>query len=418
MVDMESAPGPQDPDDRLARRNGRLYLIGLATSLIGNSAMSLVAGIWVKSLTGSSAEAGLVSVCVYAPSLAGPVAGMVADRVRHRRWLLALNLMSAVLMLPLLAVSGHADVWIIFAVMAWYGTALTLEGPAESALFVEMLPAEMRQQLNGWNLGLQETGRLVAPLVGAGLFALVGGGSVALLDAATFGLAAIMIWQIHLNETKPTHGSTHWRSDVLAGVGYIRRTTDLRRLVVFGAVVIGVSGASVAAQYSLVSALGEPPSFLGVLSACLGAGSIVASLTSSRLLGRLGEGWVAVIGSANFGLGNLLRASGWLPAAIVGSVVLGFALPWVFLAVLNLAQRATPANLQGRVSAAVLLAVFGPQAPLQALGSAAIGYTSYQVIYVASAAVAMGSAGWLVASLLHQRRLRQISAQPLTPPGA
>ena len=55
--------------DLIERRNGRLYLIGLATSLVGNSAMTLVAGIWVKSLTGSSAQAGLVSALVYAPPL-------------------------------------------------------------------------------------------------------------------------------------------------------------------------------------------------------------------------------------------------------------------------------------------------------------------------------------------------------------
>ena len=62
--------------DLVERRNGRLYLIGLAASLVGNSAMTLVAGIWVKSLTGSSGQAGLVSALTYAPTLAAPVAGL------------------------------------------------------------------------------------------------------------------------------------------------------------------------------------------------------------------------------------------------------------------------------------------------------------------------------------------------------
>jgi len=396
MVDARSAAQSGDPaDEHLARRNGRLYLIGLAASLIGNSAMSLVAGIWVKSLTGSSTEAGLVSVCVYAPSLAG----MLADRVRRRRFLLGLNALSAVMLLPLLAVNGRGEVWLVFAVMTWYGIDLTLVAPAENGLFVAMLPAGARQRLNGWNLGLQETGRLVAPLLGAGLFVLVGGGAVALLDAATFVLAALMIRRIRLEEAKPTPKQTHWRADVLAGIGHIRANPELRRLVLAGAVVIEISGVGVAAQYSLVQALGEPPGFLGVLTAALGAGSIVASLTASRLLGRIGEGWLAVLGTADFVLGSLLRASGWLPAAIVGSVVLGFALPWVFLGVLNLAQRATPPGLQGRVSAAVLLAVFGLQAPLQAIGSVAISYTTYQVIYLASAALALATRAWLARGL-------------------
>jgi hypothetical protein len=97
----------------------------------------------------------------------------------------------------------------------------------------------------------------------------------------------------------------------------------------------------------------------------------------------------------DYALGSVMRASGLLPVALAGSLVLGFALPWVFLAVLNLAQGCTPLALQGRVSAAVGLAIFGPQAPLQALGSLAIGYASYRLIYLGSAIVALISAGWL-----------------------
>ena len=56
-------------------RNACWYLSGLAASVLGNSAMSLVAGIWVKALTGSSAQAAVVSVCVYAPTLLAPLGG-------------------------------------------------------------------------------------------------------------------------------------------------------------------------------------------------------------------------------------------------------------------------------------------------------------------------------------------------------
>jgi MFS family permease len=128
------------------------------------------------------------------------------------------------------------------------------------------------------------------------------------------------------------------------------------------------------------------------ISAALGAGSVVASMVSGRLLRLTGEKWLAVLGMANFALGNAMRATGWLPLAVAGSVVLGFALPWLFLALLNLAQRRTPPQLQGRVSAAVTLAFFGPQAPLQALGALAIRYLTYQQLYLTGAAVAVATA--------------------------
>jgi Na+/melibiose symporter-like transporter len=371
------------------RRNARLYLVGLAASLLGDSAMSLVAGIWVKSLTGSSAEAGLVGACMYLPSLFGPAAGLLADRVSRRRLLLALNVASAVIVLTLLAVRSAAEVWLIFCVMIWYGVNLAVSDPAESALFAEMLPLDLRQRLNGWRLGLQETGRLVAPLFGAAMFALVGGGSVAAFDSATFVVAALTVAGLRLREPPPRPPATNWRADLVAGLVHVRRTPELARLLLTGGFVIVLSGVLVAPQYSLVQAAGEPPAFLGVLSACLGAGSIVASLVSSRLLRRLGEDRLALLGMINFAAGTALRATGLLPCAVIGTLVLGFALPWIFLAILSAAQRLTPLDLQGRVAALVSLVLFGPQAPMQALGSLAIRYATFQQIYAAGAALGL-----------------------------
>ncbi len=394
---MTSGTAEAVKNDTTDRRNARLYLIGLATSLLGDSAMSLVAGIWVKSLTGSSSAAGLVSACVYLPSLFGPVGGVIADRVHRQRLLIRLNIASAVVLLALLAVRSAAGAWIIFVVMTWYGIVLMITGPAESALFTEMLPLEIRQRVNGWQLGLQETGRLVAPLAGAGLFALAGGGVVAVADAVTFAVAAVMTAQLRLRPRDPQpRAAAHWRADLLAGFAHIRQTPLLRRVLVAGAGVMALSAIVVAAQYSLVEAVGQPPAFLGVFSACLGGGSIVASLASSLLLRRTGEEWLAIFGMINFAAGSALRATGSLVPALIGTVVLGFALPWVFLAVLNLAQRLTPLPLQGRVSAAVALAMFGPQAPLQAVGSLAIRYATYRQLYIASAVAALVCAAVLL----------------------
>lgn len=235
-----------------------------------------------------------------------------------------------------------------------------------------MFPADLRRRLNGWNLGLQEAGRLAAPLVGAWLFAVVGGGIVAAFDAATFLVAATVLARMRFHEERTLGRSRHPWTDVVAGFRHLRRTPDLRRLLLVGAVVIGVSGVVVPAQYSLVQALGEPPSFLGALSAALGGGSVLASLMSGRLVRHVGEQWLADAGAIDYAAGSAMRAAGTLPLAVAGSVVLGFALPWVFLAVLNLMQRRTPPILLCRVSAAVTLCIFGPQAPLQALGALAI----------------------------------------------
>jgi MFS family permease len=57
-----------------------------------------------------------------------------------------------------------------------------------------------------------------------------------------------------------------------------------------------VSGLATAAQHSLVDALHRSPSFLGVLTSLLGAGSIAAGLVSGPLIKRIGERRLAVCG--------------------------------------------------------------------------------------------------------------------------
>ncbi len=351
--------------------------------------MSLVAGIWVKALTGSSSQAGLVSVSVYAPAIAAPLAGLVADRVTRTRLLFWLNVVAAGTILLLLAVSSRSQVWIVFVVMGVYGIEATLMTPAEDALFAQLFEPELRRRINGWRLTIQETGRLAAPLLGAGLFVLVGGGAVAAMDGATFVFAALVITRLRLADQSSAPVAAQPGKALLAGVRQIWGAPRVRVVVGAATAVMALSGIGVAAQYSLVQALGQRPAFLGLLTAMLGAGSIVASLSSGALINRLGERRLAEIGLINFAAGNLLRATAWLPAAVVGSLVLGFALPYVFLATLNLAQRTTPTELQGRVSAALTLALFGPQAPMQAIGSLLIAHTTYTEIYLASAVAAI-----------------------------
>jgi MFS family permease len=396
-VDSETAEpaAATEQMDVVATTNARWYFAGLAASLLGNSAMSLVAGVWVKALTGSSSEAGLVSACIYAGTMGAPFAGLIADRLPRKRLLLWLNLLSAATMLPLLLVSSRAEVWIVFVVMAAYGIEATLMDPVEDALFAQMFTVEFRRKINGWRLTIQETGRLAAPLLGASLFVVVGGGVVAALDAATFVFAGLVITRLRVDDVVPARTAEPFGPALMAGVRHILNTASIRPIAIATTAVMALSGIGVAAQYSLVHGVGQHPAFLGVFTALLGGGSIVASLTARRIIDRLGERWLAVIGLINFAAGTLLHANHWLPAALVGSAVLGFALPYAFLATLNVAQRETPNQLQGRVSAALLFALFGPQAITQTIGSALITQLTYIEIYAGSAAIGLIIAIWL-----------------------
>ena len=140
----------------------------------------------MKSLTGSSARAGATFVLLMVPSLLSPLGGYVVDRVRRRPFLVAVNALSALMLLPLLLVHDDGDVPIIYAVTYAYGVSLALHGGALNGLLKALLPEQALAEANGALQTVQQGSRLVAPLIGAGVFAAAGGAFVAMLDALTF----------------------------------------------------------------------------------------------------------------------------------------------------------------------------------------------------------------------------------------
>ena len=124
----------------LADRDVRLVLGGQTVSAFGDSAFWLAAAVWVQQLTGSVSLAGLTFFFLTAPSVLGPVAGLLVDRLPRRTVLVVGNLATAALLLLLLLVRGPEDVWLIWLVMTGYGCSAVLLGAGASALLPDVVP--------------------------------------------------------------------------------------------------------------------------------------------------------------------------------------------------------------------------------------------------------------------------------------
>ena len=121
-------------------RDARLLLTGQGLSLFGDRSMYLVLGIWVKTLTGSNTQAGLVFFVLAVPGLIAPAFGLLVDRVRKRPLMIAADVVVALVLGALLLVHDRGDVWIIYAVTFVYGASGFLFTSAQSALLTQMLP--------------------------------------------------------------------------------------------------------------------------------------------------------------------------------------------------------------------------------------------------------------------------------------
>ncbi|MER7518821.1 MFS transporter [Streptomyces sp. NPDC126499] len=376
-----------------------LYLTAVLVSGFGTTAMWLVSGIWVKSLTGSDALAALTAFALWAPALLGPLLGAVVDRVRRRPLLVAVNLAMAAL-LPLLLWVDRADrIWLMFAVLVLYGAHGAVHEAAEAALAAEALDRERLGDLNGLRMTVNEAMKLIAPLLAAGLFARYGGGPVALLDAVTFAVAAGVFALLRVPEERPVPGR---RPRVAEGARLLWASAALRPLVLAGGFTMLLAGLNGAAVYAVVDrGLGHSPAYAGVLYAAQGAGSVAAGLVAGPLLRRVPERGLAAAGLALFAVGAAARALPYDAVALGASVLIGVGLPWVLIATMTAVQRRVPAEAVGRAAGTANTLVFVPNAVALGVGA---GLTA--LVDVRTLLVALGVAGTAGAGVLAAARTR------------
>ncbi|WP_436771440.1 MFS transporter [Yinghuangia sp. YIM S09857] len=380
----------------LRDRNACLYLAGVVVSGFGTSAMALVSGVWVKSLTGSNSLAALTGVCLWLPTLFGPVIGVAADRVRRRTLLVRTNLAMGVVLLALLTVRSEAQVWVVFAVMTLYGVSGVLLDAAEAGLVGTTVRAELRGEFNGLRMSANEGTKLLAPLVGAGLFVRFGGHGVVLLDAVTFAAAAGVFALVRVGEEpRGPADRPHWLHETREGVRGLRQRPAPRRLVVAGAATMAAAGLNGAAIYAVADqGLHQEPAFVGVLYAVQGVGSVAAGLVAGTALRGLREGMFAAVGSAVFAVGIALRAVPSLELALAGSALIGLGLPCVLIAAMTAVQRETPEALIGRVAATASTLMFAPNALTAAAGAGLIAAVDHRLVLAAASLTALAAAAY------------------------
>ncbi|MFE9691968.1 MFS transporter [Micromonospora sp. NPDC005806] len=378
----------------LGNRDAGRYLVAVLVSGFGTAAMLLAAGIWVKDLTGSSSLAGLVTLGIWGPTLVGPLIGVLADRFRRRPLLIVLHVAMAALLPVLLLVDSAARIWLIFAVMAAYGVSFVLIDSAEAALVPRVVPGELLGDFNGLRMTVSEGMKLLAPLVGAGLFAAYGGHIVVLLDTATFALAALVLASLRVRDDPPPPPEP-WGRQLADGLGHLRRHGPLRHLIVCAGATLLLIGIDGAVAYAVVDAgLHRPPEFNGVLGTVQGVGSLVGGLAAGALLRRLGERRVTAAAIALLAAGLALRAAPALAPVAAGSLAIGVGAPLVLITVWTAVQRETPDALVGRVSAAVNTLTFGPGTLAVLAGASLLVLVDHRVILLVSAVGAVALAGW------------------------
>ncbi|MFD4127095.1 MFS transporter [Streptomyces globisporus] len=177
----------------------------LAATLAANSistagtSLTLIGVPWfVLETTGSAGRAGVVAFCATLPIVvAALVGGPVIDRFGRRRTAIASDAVcaAAIAAVPLLHFAGVLDFWMLCALMALNGFAHTPGNTARYVLIPDLAEHAGTTLPRAASLfdAVSRGARMVGAALAGVLIAFVGAETVLLLDAATFGLSALLI---------------------------------------------------------------------------------------------------------------------------------------------------------------------------------------------------------------------------------
>jgi predicted MFS family arabinose efflux permease len=205
---------------------------------------------YVYDVSGSTVATGLMFMSLIVPSiLLGSVAGVFVDRWDRRRTMLTADILRAATLLPLLTVSSSESLWLVI-VVAFSGSAVSqFFVPAENSLLPSLVSEEDLVAANSLNTLNNNIALLAGAPLGGLLLAWLGLPGVALVDAASLLVSALLIGLIRTpsvekgqteTSTAPRAAWVRFWSEWLEGLRLVREERWITALfAVTGIVMLG-----------------------------------------------------------------------------------------------------------------------------------------------------------------------------------
>jgi MFS family permease len=384
----------------------RLWACG-AVSETGDWLLLIALPVYVLQLTGSALTTSTVFLVELAGTLlAGPVAGVLADRWDRRRLLIGASLTQAALLLPLLAVHGTGTLWIVYPVAAAQAVLTTANDPVRQALLPAAVePDELAS--GAAQLGIAANlARLVGGALGGLLLQAYGLSGVVLADAATFVLAALLVTGWSVPRVQRTAAPAGARREWMDGLAVIRGDRRLVGGVLVGSLLSVAQGMFVVLFVVFVlQRLGGQAAEVGLLRGVQAIGGIAGGLTIGAIARRLSPRTLVAAGCFGFGALCLTIWNGpalttAIPLYLVLFMVVGIPIAAATAGLMAVLLGATPDDFRGRVLSTLLVADAAAQASGTLLAGALAGVVgllplleAHGFLGLAAGAVALAALG-------------------------
>ncbi|MFC8512929.1 MFS transporter [Streptomyces cylindrosporus] len=371
----DSAPAPApttpvSPPDRrrssmfssLKVRNYRLFFVGQVVSNIGTW-MQRIAQDWlVLSLTGSATAVGVTTALQFLPMLLfGLYGGVLVDRLPKRRALLFTQSAMGVagIVLALLTLTGHVQVWHVYLAAFAVGLATVVDNPARQSFVSEMVGPDQLQNAVSLNSANFQSARLVGPAVAGLMITGVGTGYAFLFNGLSFvapiaGLLLMRARELYVVERAP-----RGKGQLREGLHYVAGRPDL----IWTIVLVGFIGTFGFNFPVYLSAFADDVFHAGAGSySAFNTLMAVGSLVGALLAARRGTARMRVMigAAAAFGTLELVAATApslWLFALLM--VPIGMFGMTINVTANTSIQMGTDPAMRGRVMALYMMVFLG-----------------------------------------------------------
>ena len=350
-------------------RDFRLVFTGETISVLGDQ-FHFVALAWLAlQLTGSGLALGTVLMTAAIPrAIFMLVGGAFSDRFSPRTLMLVSNIVrgAVVAVVAALVIGGRAELWHLYVLAAIFGIVDAFFYPALNTIIPMLLPGRLLAPANAIIQGSSQVMGLVGPALAGALIALLETGPAFVIDAASFGVAALAVFLVRGGRrATPSSDVAAPAPGVLASIGggvraawadpAVRGT-----LVLITAFNLAFNGpVSVGLAWLAEERFAAGSAAFGILFSAWGGGALVGAILAGSIQPRR-FGTLLMTVACVLGIG--LASIGIAPSVPVALAILGpmgVLVGYTNVSYISWLQRRVADEVRGRVMSLVMLASVG-----------------------------------------------------------
>lgn len=327
----------------------KLWIGQMVSNLGDEIAFFGLAVMVVFSWNGGAIDLSIVMAASSLPVLLfGPIAGVYVDRWNKKHTMIIADVLRAILAILFIFCTS---VFHLAIVVFFLSTVSRFFYPARMSLIPEILDRDILVEANSLSQMTYMLSVILGPMIATSMIYLLGYFWIFVFDSLSYLFSAFMLSLIRYSPILKMGKKSPFR-ELVEGLHYIRKNPTVRLLIwIFAITMLFVGGLNVAFSIYIRDVVHLDVSGYGAMEVLFGIGTVLGSISTGFLAGRVPEGKMVIMGL--LGIGLMILSLGLLPVPIIslisGGLLLGYFVGYLNAPANAIFQKAVEEEYRGRV---------------------------------------------------------------------